>query len=204
MRKTWLAMSCASVLAASAAFAADGSIGVYLDDAGTQCQGPISGPASIGSVWMTLGGATAGGITGVEFRIDNSNQSAYTTSFMVDASANATIGNPFLGGTNVAWQSCQTGTGGRVKVGQILIQENSSADDVTLTVRQHFTPSSVDHPCAAAVLCDAPVYTMVCIGAMNSDHWRAVMNPTGAINGDCVPVAVEQTTWTQLKSMYQN
>jgi hypothetical protein len=180
----------------------EGTIAVYLDDAGTQCQAIIGNPVTTGSVWMSLGGSTAAGITGVEFRIDNSNSSAYPMNFTPDPAIVATIGNPFLGGVNLAFPTCQTGTGGRVKLGQITILEQTHTADVSLTVRQNYTPSNPNFACALAVLCDEPYYTTVCVGATNSDHWRAILNPSAGVSGDCQPVAVAPTSWSQLKSLY--
>jgi hypothetical protein len=204
MSKTWLvALTAACALVAgTSAQAADGSIGVYLDGAGTQCSAPFTGPVVIGSVWMNLDGTTASGITGVEFRIDNSNNTSYPTSFSVDAGAAVILGNPFLGGCNIAYSACQTGTAGRVHLGDIVITEAAPAQDVLMTVRQHYTPNNDAYACPLAVLCDDPVYTAVCLSVPNSDMWRAVLNPTGLIAGDCVPVAVEPATWTQVKSIF--
>jgi hypothetical protein len=196
-----LTTACALV-AGTGAQAADGSIGVYLDGAGTVCSTPFAGPVVIGSVWMNLDGATASGMTGVEFRIDNSNLSSYPTSFVVDPGAAVLIGNPFLAGANIAFAACQTGTSGRVHLGDIVITESAAAQDVTLTVRQHYTPSNDTYQCPLAVLCDDPVFTAVCLSTPHSDHWRSVLNPTGLISGDCVPVAVEPSSWTQVKSIF--
>jgi len=195
----------ASVLAAApAAFVlGDGSIGVYLDAAGTQCQGPIAG-VTIGSVWMNLAGATTGGITGAEFRIDNSDASSIDVTFQPDPSVTIAIGNAFLGGINVSFYPCQTGTAGRVKLGSLVIAPMSSTPDVMLTVRPKFEPSNVNYPCAAITQCDGPVFTEVCVGAPFSDLWRAVMNPTGAIAGDCQPVGVSATSWSAVKNLYKN
>ncbi len=194
------------VTGASAAHAvSNGSIAVYLDAAGTQCQGPISGTV-IGSVWMNLGGATSSGITGTEFRIDNSNSNAYSVSFSADPGVTISLGNAFLGGCNLAFAACQTGTSGRVKLGSLFIIELASSQDVLLTVRPHFTPSnpSPELACALANGCDVPFYTQICVSAVDSDHWRAVINPTGAIAGDCQPVAVAPASWTAVKALYQN
>jgi hypothetical protein len=147
---------------------------------------------------------TAAGITGVEFRIDNSNEAAYTCSFIPDPAANVVLGNPFFIGCNMAFATCQTGTGGRIKLGQVMILESVSASDVMLTVRQHFTPANPNYSCPLATLCDDPTYTTVCLTVPDADHWRSVVNPTGAITADCNPVGVEQSTWSQVKSLFGN
>jgi hypothetical protein len=204
MSKKWLValISACVLVAGTSAQAADGSIGVYLDASGTQCSAPFSGPIVIGSVWMNLDGSTAAGMTGVEFRIDNTNTSAYAVSFSADGGAAAVLGNPMIGGCNVAFASCQTGTAGRVHLGDLYVTENSAAADVVLTVRQHYTPSNDVYACPLATLCDDPVFTAVCLSPSNSDMWRSVINPTGLIAGDCVPVAVAPATWTQVKSIF--
>jgi hypothetical protein len=202
-RKSLLAVVVAGALALSvSAQAADGTIGIYLDDAGTQCEGFIIQPVTMGSVWMNLAGATAGGITVAEFRITNSDPSAYTVSFIPDAGVDVTIGDPLLAGTLVAFGTCQGAGTGRVKLGQLVILENANTADVNLTVRQHFTPSNEEYPCPLAVLCDEPFYTKVCLGPLNADHWRAWLNPSDGVSGVCEPVGVEQTTWSGVKSLY--
>lgn len=194
-----------SVLAAVPAVSADnGSIAVYLDAAGTQCQGPITG-FTLGSVWMNLGGATAPGTFGVEFRIDNSDASSFDCDFIPDASATIALGDPFFGGCNLAFGTCQTGTSGRVMLGTVVINPvNSGTSDVLLTVRPRMEPSNVNFSCALATQCDEPVFTSICVGAPNSDHWRAVINPSGAIAGDCAPVAVVAQSWSAVKALYKN
>jgi hypothetical protein len=203
-RLATIAFACVLTAGSSAvADVGDGSIGVYLDAAGTQCSGTITGTV-IGSVWMNLAGASASGVSGVEFRIDNSNAAAYSVSFVADPATTIVIGNPFFAGVNMGWAACQTGTGGRVKLGELIITENTSSPDVTMTVRQHYYPSnpSPQFQCALVTQCDGPAFTKVCVSATNSDHWRAVMNPSGAISGDCEPVAVAPSTWSVVKSMY--
>jgi len=191
-------IACTMILAGQG-WAADGSIAAYTDAAGTQCEANHGGGAMTGSVWANLAGATAGGITGAEFRIDNSNNSAYWASFDPEPGA-VYIGNMFLGGANIAWGSCQVGP--RVKLGTLTILEMTHTLDVALTVRQRYEPSNADFPCALLVQCDDPLYTKICVGAPNSDHWRAVLNPSDGVSGECNPVAVEATSWTQVKSLF--
>jgi len=206
MRRNWLlaVVAAGALVLSTSARAADGNIAVYLDDAGTQCEGFITTPITMGSVWMNLAGATAGGVTVAEFRIINSNPSAYSVSFIPDPAANVTIGDPLFAGVDIAFPSCQGAGTGRVKLGQLVIIENVATPDVNLTVRQHFAPSNELYPCPVAVLCDDPFYTMVCLGPLNSDHWRAWLNPSDGVSGICEPVGVEQTTWSQVKSLFSH
>ena len=99
-----------------------------------------------GSVWANLAGATLGGITGVEFRLDNSNSSAYLVSFDAEPGT-VYIGNLTLIGANIAFAECQTGP--RVKLGTLSIIELVPTQDVTLTVRQRYEPTHVDLPVRA-------------------------------------------------------
>lgn len=201
MSRNWLVVCAAACLlaAGTAVQAADGSIAVYVDDAGTQCEGIHGGGIMTGSIWMNLAGATASGITGTEFRVDNSDGASYFVNF--DAVPGSVyIGNIMLGGGNIAFGSCQTGT--RVKLGTLSILELVHTNDVSMTVRQKFEPSNEQFPCALAVLCDSPVFTKVCIGANNSDHWRAVLNPSDGVSGDCNPVATVPTSWSTVKALF--
>ena len=201
-RNRLFAFAAACVLAGSTRVqASDGSIAVYLDDGGTQCRGNVAGGPTSGSIWMNLAGATAGGITGVEFRVDNSSPSSYMVSGNASPDANLVIGDPFFLGVNEAFQTCQAGP--RVKLFSLFIMEQSHNPDVTLTVRQRYEPTNYQYPCVLAVLCDAPVYTTVCVGAPNSDHWRAVINPSAGVSGDCQPVAVQPTSWSTVKALYR-
>jgi hypothetical protein len=203
MRRNLLSASFAAclVLVGAQGFAADGSVAAYVDAAGTQCEGNHGGGLMTGSVWANLAGATAGGITGVEFRLDNTNPSDYLISFDAEPGT-VYLGNVTLTGGNVAFADCQGGA--RVKIGTLSILELSPAMDATFTVRQRFEPTHADFQCVRAVLCDAPVYSSVCVGAPNSDHWRAVVNPSDGVSGDCFPVAVEATSWSAVKGLFQN
>jgi len=202
MRRNQLAIlvaACCLSLAATVQ-ANDGSIAVYLDDAGTQCQGNITGGTPVnGSVWFNLAGATANGITGAEFRVDKSNTN-YAVSFT--AASPVVIGDPFSMGLNIAFAECQTGT--RVKLGTLMIIELVHSEDFVMTVRQRVDPSNYYFMCPLATLCDAPTYTAVCVGAQDSDHWRAVVNPSSGVSGDCQPVPVLQKGWSQIKALYVN
>jgi hypothetical protein len=198
---TILVAACA-LIAAPAVQAGDGSIGVYLDAAGTQCEGTVSpGTPVVGSIYANLAGATTTGITGAEFRIDPSNSSNYFFSFS-EAPGCFLVGNPMLGGANLAFNSCQTGP--RVQLGTLTILETTHTADATLTVRQRTEPTNVTFSCPLFTQCDSPAFTAVCLTPPNSDLFRATMNPSAGVNNTCLPVAVEQTSWSTIKAMYRN
>jgi hypothetical protein len=206
-RKLLTLFAVCSLVLTSAALAQDGSIGVYLDSAGTICDGSTGGSALNGSIWVNLAGATASGITGAEFRVDNTNYEDYTILATANPAAAIVLGNPFNQlGTNIVFPACQTGTGGRVQLYTFTVLELTSPapEDSWLTVRQHYDSSNPNFACPLVNLCDAPAYTAVCLGARDSDHWRAVVNPSVGTNGDCSPVAVEEATWSAVKEVFRN
>ena len=205
-RKMLTLFAVCSMVLTSAAVAQDGTLGVYLNDTGTVCEGSTGGAPLTGSIWVNLAGASSSGIQGAEFRIDNTMFTDYLIAPTANPSANVTLGNPFDQlGVNIAFPSCKTGTGGRVQLYTFSVIELTSPapEDAWLTVRQHFTSSNPNFKCPLVNLCDDPAFTAVCLGAEESDHWRAVVNPSVGTTGDCTPVAVEEATWSAVKEVFR-
>jgi hypothetical protein len=209
MKKLLLHLAAACCLV-SLAHAQETTIGVYLDEAGTVCNGTSTAGVTTGSVWVNLGGAAAAGISGAEFRVDNSMRDFTTVSVSVDPGATIVLGDPFnpdpngaanLTGTNIVYANCQTGP--RVQLMTFTLIENTPTNDIVLTVMKHKDPSNYTFDCPLVTLCDAPAFTKVCVGAPEeSVHWRATLNALNEQAADCVPVGVSQTTWSQVKAMY--
>jgi hypothetical protein len=197
------------------------TIGVYLDTAGTVCNGQTAGGIIQGSIWVNLAGAAANGITGAEFRVDPTQ--GYRGEFYTNYTVNVTqdtqvfLGNPFVvtnkfvgGGTNMTFTSCQTGA--RVRLMTFTIVETEPTNDIWLNVRQHAFPKNASFKCPLLTLCDAPAYTKLCVGQADSSdpevadpiHWYAVVNPNGGVQRACDPVAVALKTWSEVKSLYHN
>jgi len=196
---------------ASLAQAQDGSIGVYLDAAGTQCDGTaMPGTPLDGSVWVNLAGSTTAGITGAEFRIDPADLTGdYVYVATSNPVANIVLGDPFNSlGVNIGFPTCQDGAtnSGRVQLFtfQVVDLSPSASQNNWLTLRQRFTPTNPNFRCALVTLCDSPAFTKVCLSAPDSDHWRAVVNPGVGVSGNCSPVAVEEGTWSKVKDLYRN
>ncbi|MFQ5601177.1 MAG: hypothetical protein ACE5G2_11580, partial [Candidatus Krumholzibacteriia bacterium] len=117
--------------------------------------------------------------------------------------ANIVMGDPFNRlGVNIAFQTCQTGP--RVQLFTFTVVEVVPANDIWLTVRQHYDPANYLFACPLFTLCDAPAFTKVCVGAPDSDHWRAVINPSIGVTGDCIPVPVSESTWSEIKAIYRS
>ena len=190
---------------AGVANAQESTIGVYLDATGTSCTGSTAGGVLQGSIWINLAGAAAGGITGAEFRIDYDNRSDLAINFAADPTVDIVIGDPFdQVGVNMAYSSCQAGSGGRIVLATFTVIENSPVIDTWFTLRKNYWPSNHVMDCPMLTLCDAPVYTAVCVSPADSDHWRAVLNPSAGVSADCSPVAVTPSTWSQVKGIFAN
>src|SRR5262245_14731192 len=103
-----------AALALGASTASAQSIGVFWDPAGATCSTTqaLNSPGNM-YILALLGGGSAGGMTGAEFRVDNfpGNWFANVTP---NSAANLTLGNPLQGGANIAFPTCQTGTNGIV------------------------------------------------------------------------------------------
>jgi hypothetical protein len=108
-----------AVCVLAAAPASGQRIGVFFDAAATDCDGQV--PVFIMTtlyVSAILGGEAAGGITGVEFRIDGfPGTSTWFANFIVTPGCDLLCGPPHQGGANIAWPSCQQGADGVVLIG---------------------------------------------------------------------------------------
>ncbi len=201
--KTLLMHVAAACCLAAGVYAQESTIGVYVDAAGTQCTGTTTGGVVMGSIWVDLAGAAAGGFTSAEFRVDNSQRENNIVSMSTDPGAIIVVGDAFnAAGTNIAYASCQTGP--RVRLATFTLIETVSASDIWLTVTQKYTPTNWTFDCPLLTLCDGPVFTKVCVGERNhSVHWSAVLNPSIGISADCAPVSVSNTSWSQVKGLYR-
>jgi hypothetical protein len=72
----------------------------------------------------------------------------------------------------------------------------SLVTDAHMFVHQHTTPSNPNFLCPLVTLCDDPAFTKLCVTG-----GEAIFNP-GAGHG-CT-VAVQQATWSGVKSLYNN
>jgi len=180
-----LAMAlCLGVGSASAA-----SIGIYADLAGNVCHGTIMPGVNPNLYVLALAnGPAAGGITGAECRVDG-----LPPGWMAFATANSgtALGNIMAGGGNVAFPTCMPGQApnGMVLCWTVFVIPTTVVGPTYLTVKQHSTTPTL--PCPLVTLCDPPAYTPVCVSGGQF-----------TINGGPCTVAVQPSTWSKVKGLY--
>jgi hypothetical protein len=218
------------VLAAAPCWAANGNINIFFDQAGALCQAavPCGSPVRM-YVYAMLQGASQSGITGAEYKVrvganDNAD-GAYLFNETFDPSATV-VGSgafnpvdPTPRGVNVAWAACQLGDGTKVLIEtvDVLNLDCQNTGELSLTVVKHDVTSNQFFQCPLFSLCDAPVYTKVCLGsnqtlcrnpeppfpnnATCSTSGQAYINPGPSRH--CT-VGVAPTTWSGMKSLYSS
>lgn len=168
------------------------SIGVFFAPDGSDCDGSIPG-FTPGTFWVlaVLGGdAAAGGITGVEFRLVGV-PGGWFLNPTVNPVFNIVVGTSFAQGYNLASGSCQAGSGSILTLYTVSYFATTTEPPSYWRVDRHTTPSSPAFPCPLMVLCDALVFTKLCVGGGEC-----------LINGGPCTVGVEETRWSTMKSLY--
>lgn len=206
-------------LAASPVFAANGNIGLYFDSGAALCQQavPCGGQTDI-YVYGLLQGASQFGFTGVEYAVEaNADVSGW---FFIETPAAPTViglAFPPSAGINMAWPGCQLGDGTKVllETVHVINQSDCTGDEIILTVTKKFNASNEFFQCPAYYLCDAPLYTEICLGSnlttCQNPNPPYPMNATCSTSGECFlnpaptrecRVAVQQTSWSTVKGLY--
>ena len=183
---TLLAILCVAAGSASAQ-----SIGFYWDTAAANCNGSnaLFTPGTM-YVLGIRGGAAGAGLTGAEMRIDGFPSSWFPAPVANPASSVA-IGSLMTQGANIAFATCQMGTGNVILLYSVNYFAADEQANRVVSVLKHATPSNPNFQCPLMVLCDAPVYTKVC-----------VLGSSGIINGPPCTVAVETTSWSAVKGLF--
>ena len=142
------------------------------------CQPPVI------KVYAELKGASANGISGVEYAgLYGPTTAADPGYFFIDIPAPATtsLGSAWFPpdpapsssprGINMAWEACQTGgSAGRVLLSTLIVIPTTPCGSdvlpgqINLSAGQHGQPSNPLFRCPLVTLCDAPVFTKVCMG----------------------------------------
>lgn len=153
-------------------------------------------PFNIYLLGTLFGDAAATGITGAEFKLEGQDPTwiAIVTS---NPAANLSLGNPVQHGCNIAFPSCQVGTGFRTAVLLYTVQFISLGPvaPAILQVTRHDTPSNPNFTCPLFTICDDPVFTKVCVPGGH----ECINDPGVFCCGDPVVLA----TWSSVKALYQ-
>lgn len=193
---TVFGVAAAVVVAAGAASAQ--SIGIFADLEGSSCELQ----ATVGAeftfyILATIEGDAADGVTGAEFRVDGF-PAAWGATIVENPAAGIVTGSPLGDGTNIAFSTCQKGTGGKLLLFTITATPTTNVSDMTLSVVLHNSPSNPAFQCPLVTLCDDPTYTKVCVCG-----GTAVVNGTAATCGCNGPSPAKESTWGHVKSLYQ-
>lgn len=183
--------SLVTALCLAAGSASASSIGVFFAPDGSDCDGTAAPFAPfLTYIGAVLGGDAAGpGVTGGEFQVTGYDPTWFNT-VTPNGASNLALGNPIAGGCNIAFPSCQSGS--FVLLYTIQSVALAAITPRNFTVLQHTTPSNPNFLCSLVTLCDAPVFTKLCVSGGQ-----------GFLNGS-VPctVGVQQTSWSQVKAMF--
>jgi len=131
-------------------------------------------------VYATLVGASAVGITGVEFSAkfgeDDFPEPGYLFIEIPNPTASIVLGRAFSPpdprprGMNITWSFCQAGSGGRVLLETVLVIPlapcGPSTNPPSLKIKggQRSVPTNDYFRCPLFTLCDTPAFTKVCLG----------------------------------------
>jgi hypothetical protein len=197
VRLARMAVPCLLGLVAAAASAPaaadDGLLGLFFDRNGNECSGSIaSGQARTVYVVLLGAGSTAGGVTGIEFRVDAASAGGFVLQNAQVASEAFGIGDPLGDGVTAAFGTCQSSPVPFASF-QVLNPGSGGANVQLAIVRR---ASLTAYTCPIAVLCDAPTYTTVCV-----DGGRMTLNPSAP--RPCGP-SREDSEWTRVKELYRD
>jgi hypothetical protein len=127
------------------------------------------------TVYGELKGASAGGISGVEFAVEYNGSTLTPSGYIIIPlplhGASTNLGNPFNGGGNLTWNSCNTGDMyGRIPLYQVITFSawpcgpSQRPPQLDIVVASHSAPSNPFFRCPLFTLCDDPAFTKVCLG----------------------------------------
>lgn len=193
-RRTLATLVLAVALATGSASAQ--SIGIFGDPSGATCN--INAPAGVPSnLWILAIPGPLGGITGAEFKIQHPWTPGVDALFIntPNPAANVALGDPWgFIGANVAFPVCQIGGVVNLFAVTMIPLNPVTTANVTLGIVARTPPNNPAFDCQLLTMCDAPEYTSICVGG-----GEAFVNSSR----NCT-VAVESTTWSQMKSLYNN
>lgn len=169
------------------------TIGIYFDAAGTVCQGNIR-PGTPGFLYVLAKlGENTDGIAGAEFRFAGAPDSWET--YPVANENGLAIGNPFGNGVIIAFP-CQRPEDSVVLLYTVVVLAMDDEEDLRFSIEARNPSSNPTSPCPLVVNCDVPAYSLSCVRGGS-----CTINSTRP--GTCDIVAVETTSWSSVKQLYQ-
>ena len=164
------------------------SIGLFADPSGSRCdfEAPLYQPTRAYVLFRNPGW---GAIQGFEFGIRGLPQG-----WLVDADycggCSIVLPSIFGDGARYGWAACRMDV--PVFIAPAWILATRALRNVELTVGARIPPTNPSFNCPLVALCDAPVYTAVCVAAQAT-----------FINSDTrCSVGIERTSWGQVKAIY--
>lgn len=104
-------------------------------------------------------GATVSGMTGAEFQIVGL-PAGWTATAVPNPGASVVVGSPLTGGVDIVFPDCHVEPD--VALYTLIITPTTN-EVANLSITQHQSPSNPNYPCPLVILCDAPVFTKVCV-----------------------------------------
>jgi hypothetical protein len=175
-----------------------GTLQIAFDPLGEHRCGVIPvGTISTMYVVARRAGPTLCGVTGAEFRVAGIPSDWFAT--LAIPPGCIIMDNP-LGavGGNIAFSSCQSPASGPVVFATIAVYATSAVSDCVVEVLARNPPGNPMFNCPLVTLCDAPMYTIVCMAGS-----QGRINPSPGTFCDDVVVGVEPRTWTAVKGLYR-
>jgi len=163
---------------------------------GSDCTGSFAiGPVTWYLVALLDGGPTGSGITGAEFRQTGTPEGWFLNA-VASPSSIINVGSPITpNGAWIGFPSCQTGS--FVLLYTVSGFAPTQVTNHCLNIEAHAFPSNPQFTCPLFTLCDAPVFTRICVPGRS-----------GIIGGDgcdgCTVVGVESKSWSEVKALYTN
>ena len=201
-------------------FPRNGYLGLFGDAAGTQCcVNAASGTGGTLYFIAITAGATAGGITGAEFRVEvTANSGGLILQGFAAAAGSTTLGAPFdldpttsnLSGMNVVFAECHgTAAGDHILLGSVPFF-NFGATPTDFLVKRRQDPSNlVNADCPLFTLCNFPEFTAVCMTLQTSESttepiaFVTSFNQPTCTTATCGYVGVEPSSWEAVKKLYR-
>ena len=172
----------------------DGLLGIFFDRDARTCSGDVP-LASFATLYVVLvpQGATFGGISAAEFRIDTSGAGGFLFQNETAEPGITPLGSALSGGVTMGFSSCKTGTSYPLLSFQVY-NTGTGTTDAVIRVGAKNPPSHEQFACPAAAMCDDS-NSMVCIEGGFARLNPASPRPCGSSSID--------SEWWRVKELFR-